>query len=153
MWNQQNSGDFVGARERGISQESQKLYVDKETGYLFSSITEENFILFAVKNYNNPQCSGIEEFHKDLDKIKIIKRQLSRYYMADEINERLFLNNMITFFNVFYVDAAKLMLIHKVRPEHWRSLKTAMKFLGYLYEHDMSEIQEDIELREKLENL
>lgn len=129
------------------------LYIDNETGRLFSCISDENFILFAAKNYYNPQCTGIEEFYKDLNKIKTIKRQLSRYYITDEINERLFLNNVITFFNVFYTDAAKLMLLHKIKTEYWRSLKTSMKFLGYLYDHDLKDIEEDLELKEKLEKL
>ena len=37
-------------------------------------LTSENFIFYAMKNYDNPHCHGIEEFHEDLNRIKYIKR-------------------------------------------------------------------------------
>ena len=29
-------------------------------------LTEDNFIMFAVKNYDNPGCHGMDEFYDDL---------------------------------------------------------------------------------------
>lgn len=132
---------------------NQLLEYRDESGNLFSEVNEENFMLFAVRNYKNPVCSGIEEFYEDVDKIKYIKRQLTRYYMTDEINERLFLNNVIVFFNVFDLEAAKIMLLHKIEQEFWGSLKSAMIFLGYMRDDELSDIPEDIELTQKLERL
>ena len=33
-------------------------------------LTEENFTMFAVKNYDNPSCKGMDEFLDDLKRIK-----------------------------------------------------------------------------------
>ena len=35
----------------------------------FDDLTEENFLMFAMREYNNMQCTDIEEFHDDLKKI------------------------------------------------------------------------------------
>ena len=123
------------------------------TGKLFSEINEENFVMFAVKNYSNPVCSGIEEFYEDLRKIRYIKRQITKYYIDDEINERLFLNNMITFFNVFEPEAAKVLLFHKLEREYWGIVKTVTVFLGFMRDEEMPEIEQDLELKEKIEQL
>ena len=124
-----------------------------EAGFLFSELTEDNFVLFAVRNYSNPVCAGIEEFYDDLGKIRYIKRQITKYYIEDEINERLFLNNMITFFNVFEHRAAIIMLFHKMGREYWGIIKTVAIFLGFMTEDELPEIEQDIFLKEKLEAL
>ena len=35
----------------------------------FDELSEENFLLFAIKNYNNPQGLTEEDFYKDLNHI------------------------------------------------------------------------------------
>ena len=42
-------------------------------------ITEDNFMVFAMKMYENPQCKDIEEFHEDLNRIKYLKRLFKKY--------------------------------------------------------------------------
>ena len=39
----------------------------------------DNVIMFAIKNYNNPQCEGELEFHDDLKRFKYIKRLFKKY--------------------------------------------------------------------------
>ena len=69
----------------------------------FKTLTEENFILFAMKNYDNPSCDSVEEFNSDLNRIKYLKRLLRKCETGEEIKERLILNHLIIFFNVFGV--------------------------------------------------
>ena len=42
----------------------------------FDILTDDNFMMFAMKNYTNPQCTNIDEFYEDLNRIKYIKRLL-----------------------------------------------------------------------------
>ena len=67
----------------------------------FDDLTEENFLMFAMREYNNMQCTDIEEFHDDLKKIKYIKRLFNIYKNDGQLKERLILNHLIVFYNVF----------------------------------------------------
>lgn len=120
---------------------------------VFDELNEENFLLFAMTHYKNRQCNDIKEFYNDLSKIKNIKKQLNRYIFSDAINERLFLNNIILFFNVFEIDAACVMLIFKIPQKCWSPLKTALNFLGYLNPKILSDIDEDNRLKDLLDKL
>lgn len=46
---------------------------------IFNELNEDNFLLFAIKNYENPQAVAKEDFDKDLNHFKYIKRLLKRY--------------------------------------------------------------------------
>ena len=113
------------------------------TGNLFSVLSEENFTLFAVRHYNNCNCSGPEEFYSDLEKLQTIKKMLTRYHSSGQINERLFLNLVIIFFNVFELDAAKTILLYKINRNHWTYIKTVMVFLRFMKEDELPTISED----------
>ena len=39
----------------------------------FSELTSGNYVIYAIKNYDNPQCLDIEEFNSDLNRIKYLK--------------------------------------------------------------------------------
>ena len=45
----------------------------------FDELNDDNFQLFAIKNYENPQAVTKEDFDKDLNHFKYIKRLLKRY--------------------------------------------------------------------------
>ena len=64
-------------------------------------LTEDNFLLYAAKNYDNPQCSSTEEFYDDLKKFKYIKRLFNKYSDTGELKERLILNHIVVLTNVF----------------------------------------------------
>lgn len=95
-------------------------------------LAESNFMLFASKNYSNPVCLDVKEFHSDLRKIRYIHRLLLRYSVAGEIKERLLLNHLILFYNVFDVDAATKILFFKIPKKHWPQLKTFLVYLNYM---------------------
>ena len=46
---------------------------------LFDDLNETNYIMFATKYYDNPQCTSVEEFNEDLNKIKYVKRLFNRF--------------------------------------------------------------------------
>ena len=71
---------------------------------LDNDLNEKNFLLYAMKEYNNPQCIDIEEFNDDLRKIKYIKRLFNQYASEGVLKERLLLNHIIIFYNVVTQD-------------------------------------------------
>ena len=95
-------------------------------------LTEQNFVMFAMKYYQNTQCLNIDEFHDDLKRIKYIKRLFSRYVISGELKERLILNHLIILYNSFGTEATK-MLFFKIESEFWPQLKTFLLFLSLTY--------------------
>jgi hypothetical protein len=110
---------------------------------VFDELNEDNFPLYAAKNYNNPQCLDVEEFYDDLARFKYIKRLLRKYRSTGEIQERLVLNHLIILYNVFGIESANRMCFYKLEPELWPALKTFLIFLNYLPEHDRVEVPVD----------
>ena len=68
-------------------------------------ITNKNFLLYCAKHYNNPNCVGIAEFKEDLQRIKYIKKLITRYTQTGELKERHILNHIIVLNNMFGPEA------------------------------------------------
>ena len=98
----------------------------------FDDLNEKNFLLYAMKHYENPQCVEVEEFNDDLKKIKYIKRLLNQYAIEGVLKERLLLNHIIVFYNVFSVEAATRILFYKLEEQFWPMLKTFLFYLNFL---------------------
>lgn len=91
-------------------------------------LNEDNFLMYAIKNYYNPGSMGMAELEDDLKRFKYIKRLLNRYKTYGEINERLVLNHLVVLYNVFG-DATTDMLFYKIDNEYWSDLKTYLVYL------------------------
>ena len=96
---------------------------------IFDDLNDDNFLMYAMREYNNMQCTDIEEFYDDLKKIKYIKRLFNVYKNNGQLKERLILNHFIIFYNVFTVQAGTRILFYKIEKDFWPMLKT---FLIYL---------------------
>jgi hypothetical protein len=101
---------------------------------LFNELTNENFLLFAIKNYENPQAVTKEDFDKDLNYFKYIKRLLKRYKSTGELKTHLLLNHFIVLYNIFG-EATTPMLFFKIEKDLWSVMKTFIMFLGKLPEY------------------
>jgi hypothetical protein len=113
---------------------------------IFNELNEDNFLLFAIKNYENPQAVTKEDFEKDLNHFKYIKRLLKRYKRDGELKTHLLLNHFIILYNIFG-EAATPMLFFKIEKDLWSSLKSFIIFLNRLPEYPKSgihDIQVDI---------
>ena len=97
-------------------------------------LTNENFLMYAIKNYDNPSCTGLKEFDDDLKRLRYIKRLLGRYQATGDIKERLVINHLIVMYNVFGSTAATNMLFFKIQERFWPELKTFLVFLNYMPE-------------------
>lgn len=98
---------------------------------LFDELNEDNFLLFAIKNYENPQAVTKDDFDKDLNHFKYIKRLLKRYKNSGELKTSLLLNHFIVLYNIFG-DAATPMLFYKIEENLWSAMKTFIIFLNRL---------------------
>ena len=98
----------------------------------FDDLNEKNFLLYAMQHYDNPQCVEVEEFNDDLKKIKYIKRLFNQYAIEGVLKERLLLNHIIVFYNVFSVEAATRILFYKLEEQFWPMLKTFLFYLNFL---------------------
>ena len=101
---------------------------------IFDDLNEKNFLLYAMKEYDNPQCVQVEEFYDDLKKVKYIKRLFNQYLNEGILKERLLLNHIIVFYNVFPVRSATRILFLKIEEEFWPILKTFLVYLSYMSE-------------------
>lgn len=64
-------------------------------------LTKDNFLLYCVKHYDFKQCIDKQEFADDLNRIRYIKKLLTRYKQTGELKERLILNHIVVLSNVF----------------------------------------------------
>ena len=81
---------------------------------IFDELNEGNFLLFAIKNYENPQAVTKDDFDKDL-------------------------NHFIVLYNLFG-EATTPMLFYKIESDLWQSLKSFVIFLGKLPEYPKCQI-------------
>ena len=107
---------------------------------IFDDLNEKNFLLYAMKEYNNPQCTEVEEFNDDLKKIKYIKRLLNQYVSEGVLKERLLLNHIIVFYNVFPPAAATRILFFKIEERFWPILKPFLFYLKLIPEDKIESI-------------
>ena len=107
---------------------------------IYHDLNEKNFLLFAMQNYDNPQCTEIEEFNDDLKKIKYIKRLLNQYLSEGILKERFILNHIIVFYNVFPPAAATRILFFKIEEKFWPMLKPFLFYLQLMPENKIESI-------------
>lgn len=106
---------------------------------IFNELTDDNFILFAIKNYQNPQGVTKDDFIKDLNHFKYIKRLLKKYKKSGVLKLHLLLNHFIILYNIFG-EATTPMLFFKIEKELWSSMKSFVIFLNRLPEYPKSGI-------------
>ena len=122
---------------------------------LFTELNEENFLLFAIKNYENPQAVTKEDFEKDLNHFKYIKRLLKRYKNNGELRSHLLINHFIVLYNIFG-EATTPMLFYKLENNLWPVIKTFVVFLDRLPEYPhtyIHEIEMDEQCLKELESI
>jgi hypothetical protein len=93
-------------------------------------LNKDNFILYCMKHYDNPQCTSVREFEEDLNRFLYLQKLLTRYINnKDELRERLILNHLIVLFNLFN-DATINILFYKLDKEYWNILITFLIYLN-----------------------
>ena len=122
---------------------------------IFNELNEDNFLLFAIKNYENPQAVTKEDFDKDLNHFKYIKRLLKRYKNTGELKVPLLINHFIVLYNIFG-EAATPMLFFKIEKELWSTMKTFILFLNKIPEYPkcyLHDIPVDLDCLKELQKI
>ena len=110
---------------------------------MYEKITVANWVMFAMRNYDNPQSEGEEEFYEDIKRFKYLKRLFKKYYESGNLKERLILNHMIILSNVLGVQAASTLLLFKIEQDYWPAMSAFMKFLNMIPEGELNLIEMD----------
>jgi hypothetical protein len=121
----------------------------------FDDLNGDNFLLFAIKNYENPQAVSVDDFEKDLNIFRYIKRLLRRYKNGSGLKVHLLINHFIILYNIFG-DAATPMLFFKLDKDLWPALKTFIIFLNRFPEYPRTsfhDIEVDQHCLEELERI
>ena len=98
----------------------------------FDTLDDDNYMMFAMKVYNNPQCKNISEFQEDMNRIKYLKRLFRKYKSSGQLRERLILNHIIIFYNIFDPISATRLLFSRIEKDLHPFLKTFVVFLNTL---------------------
>ena len=120
---------------------------------MYETITSDNVMMYAVANYDNPQCESEKEFYDDMKRFKYIKRLLRKYHDTKILKERLLLNHIIILNNLFGPEACVTLLLFKIQREYWGALKSFLLFIGILHEDELFNIEQDSFVLEKLKEL
>ena len=95
----------------------------------FDELNEKNYLMFAIKHYDNPQSVTVDDFMEDMKKFKYLKRLLKRYLKTGVLRVNLILNHLIILFNVFGEGTIPL-LMYKLGDEYYAIIKTFLVYLN-----------------------
>lgn len=112
-------------------------------------LTDDNFIMFAMKHYSRPSCKTVGEFESDITRFTTIKKQLNT---EDHDVQRL-LNYILIQYNIFEQEACTQMLFHKAFVHTYPTLKSYLIFLNFMPEDEMIEIPLDQRVISELRNI
>jgi len=99
----------------------------------FEKLSEDNFLIYCARHYDNPQCYSTEEFIEDLKRIRYIKKLITRYIDSGDLKDRLILNHIIILHNVFSPDHLSRILYMKMKS-HFKYVKPFLLLLNALPE-------------------
>jgi hypothetical protein len=120
-----------------------------------SELNKDNFLIFAIRNYENPLASTQDDFEEDLKRFKYVKRWLKKYHETGDMNGHLLLNHIIIIFNCWN-DAAVPMFFFKLDHVYWSYLMSFLVYLNRLPEYPRTEVHDispDLNILKKLKGL
>lgn len=122
---------------------------------LFDELNDDNFELFAIRNYYNPRCVDAEEFYDDLKRFKYVKRLITRYRdNGDDPHVHLLLNHLVVIFNVFGIEGGLKMLEFKIpNLDDWLIIKPFLIYLRVIENTKYSSISMDQRIVDKLRKI
>jgi hypothetical protein len=121
---------------------------------LFEELTEDNFELYAIRNYYSPNCIDPEEFYEDLKRFKYVKRLITRYKENGNPPVNLLLNHLVIIFNVFGMQSGLKMLEFKVPDiEDWTIIKPFLIYLKAIENTKYVDIPMDSRIVEELRKI
>ena len=98
---------------------------------MIDNLTEDNFLIYAMKCYNAPHCI-MSEFESDIKRTKYLKRLFRKYKITKILKERLILNHIILLNNVFGPVPTARILFYKIDERDYDILKTFLEYLDIM---------------------
>ena len=83
----------------------------------YEKLTDANYLIFCAQHYNGSKYYTTEEFVEDLNRVKYIKKLITRYIENDDLKERLILNHIIVLNNCFGPDITCKILYLKMKSQ------------------------------------
>jgi len=120
---------------------------------MYENISTNNFVMYAIKHYDNPQCEGEKEFHDDMKRFKYVKRLFKKYTLGGQLKERLLLNHIIILRNLFGTEACVTLLLFRTQKEYLSVLKSFLIFLNMIREDELTDIESDSYVLEALRKI
>lgn len=109
----------------------EKIYVNNLVIMNTDKLTDKNFLLFCAQHYDSSHYASTEDFMEDLQRIKYIKKLVTRYIDNGELKERLILNHIIVLNNCFGPEILCKILCLKLK-EHMKYVKPFLVFLNII---------------------
>jgi hypothetical protein len=98
---------------------------------MFDDLNDENFMMYAMKCYESPNCV-MSEFEGDIKRTKYLKRLFRRYKVTKSLKERLILNHIILLNNVFGPEPTTRILFYRIDERDYDILKTFLLYLNIM---------------------
>ena len=80
-------------------------------------LNKDTFSEYCSKNYDGGYIAGFSELDADLNRIKYIKKLITRHERNNDLKERLILNHIMVINNVFGSHAAARILYYKLHED------------------------------------
>lgn len=97
-----------------------------------SELNDDNFILFAIKNHNNPEALTTDDFLEDLKLFRKFRKNLRKYLKTDKEDKfNLCINDIIYIHNIFG-EASVPLLFYSLENEYYPYIKTFLCCLNML---------------------
>lgn len=80
-------------------------------------VHEGNWLLVAMKAYDNPSATSMDEFNADMKRFKYIRKLVTQYERGGELKERLVLNHVILLNNVLGPETLARLLFLKMADQ------------------------------------
>lgn len=80
-------------------------------------LTDKNFLIYCASHYDNAQYASTEEFIEDMNRLKYIKKLVTRYVEYGDLKERLILNHIIVLNNCFGPEVLSRILFLKLKDQ------------------------------------
>ena len=94
-------------------------------------LNEKNYLVYTARHYLVNQYYTDDEYLEDINRIKYIKKLITRYIENEDLKERLILNHIITLLNCFGSEVLNKILYLKLKPQ-MKQIKPFLVFLNIL---------------------
>lgn len=97
-----------------------------------SDINEDNFLLFAIRNHNNPEALTDQDLLNDLKLFRTFKSHLKKFLKTNSHQKfNLCINDIIHIHNIFG-EASVILIFFIIENEYYPYIKTFLKCLNFL---------------------